>query len=192
MRVLTLCAVVLFAGAAVGQTPAIPGYVPGYGPYVPLITTPQISLQTVSPNPVGARNATYGLVAGARNSTFETIPNGNTNSVFTEAVWYQGGGAPLISEPEVSLEVRGIRGGEYLEHHGRVMERGAVGEARAAAASHAWTYFASMEETASPVEASAAAKTGRRATRTITNQDIDLENQKTGTVHYDGQTRKLQ
>ena len=37
----------------------------GCGPYIPLITTPEVSLQTVSPNPVGASNATAGLIAGA-------------------------------------------------------------------------------------------------------------------------------
>lgn len=189
MRVFTLCATLLFAGAAFGQTPAIPGYMPGSGPYVPLITTPQITLQTFSPNPVGARNATYGLVAGARNSTFETIPNGNTSSVFTEPVWYQGGGAPLISEPEVSLHVRDVRHGLYGEHR-EFMERREAAEERHEA--RAWTYIASVEETASPVEASGEAKTVRKATRTITNQDIDLENQKMGTVKYDGKTEKLQ
>jgi len=190
MRVLTLCVMQLLAVGAFGQTPAIPGYGPGYGPYVPLITTPQITLQTVSPNPVGARNATYGLVAGARNSTFETIPSGNTSSVFTEPVWYQGGGAPLISEPEVSLHVRDVHRGLYLERR-EFVERREAGERRREEAK-AWTYLASTKETASPVEASAAAKTGRKAARTITNLDVDQENQKTGTVHYDGKTEKLQ
>jgi len=62
----------------------------------------------------------------------------------------------------------------------------------AAAAPQAWTYFSSLEETSSPVDASASAKTGRKATRTITNQDIDQENQKTGTVKYDGKNEKIQ
>ncbi len=184
MRVITLCATLLFAGVAFGQRPA-QVYGPAYGPYVPLITTPQVSFATVSPNAVGARNATYGLAAGARNSTLSMI-NGNTSSTFTEPVWYQGGGAPLVSEPEVELHVRPLHGG-YVEH--REM-RGA--EERAAGPAGAWTYYASLEETASPVETSASAKTGRKAGRTITNQDIDQENQKTGTVKYDGKTEKIQ
>jgi hypothetical protein len=54
-----------------------------------------------------------------------------------------------------------------------------------------WTYYASSEQTASAVEASAAAKSGKHATRTITNQDIDQENQKTGNVKYDGKTEQI-
>lgn len=92
----------------------------------------------------------------------------------------------MISEPEVALHVRGVHGG-YMEH--REMRRG---EEHEAGTSHAWTYFASLEEVSSPVEAASSAKTGRKATRTITNQDIDQENQKTGTVKYDGKTEKLQ
>jgi hypothetical protein len=66
------------------------------------------------------------------------------------------------------------------------------GEERAAGTARAWTYFASLEEIASPVEASASARTARKATRTVTNQDVDQENQKTGTVKYNGKTEKLQ
>jgi hypothetical protein len=184
MRVITLCATLLFAGVAFAQRP-VEAYGPAYGPYVPLITTPQVSFETVSPNAVGARNATYGLAAGARNSTL-SMTDGNTSSSFTEPVWYQGGGAPLISEPEVALHVRGVHGG-HMEH--REMRRG---EEHATGESRAWTYMASLEEISSPAEASASAKNARKATRTITNQDIDQENQKTGMVKYDGKTEKLQ
>ena len=187
MRVFLLCATSLFACVAFAQRP-IEVYGPAYGPYVPLVTTPQVSLSTVSPNPAGARNATYGLTAGARNSTLEIV-NGNTSSTFTEPVWYQGGGAPLISGAEVSLHVRDIRGGERMMHPMPAM--GGAGMPEHAAAAHAWTYWGAAE-VASPVEAAAAAKTLRKATRTITNQDIDALNQKTGTVKYDGKTEKLQ
>ena len=76
-----------------------------------------------------------------------------------------------------------------MMHHMPAM--GAAGMAEHAAAPHAWTYWGAAEMTG-PVEAAAAAKTVRKATRTITNQDIDAENQKTGTVKYDGKTEKLQ
>jgi len=188
MRVFSLCAALLFAGVAFAQGP-IEVYGPAYGPYVPLVTTPQVSLSTVSPNPAGARNATYGLVAGARNATLEIV-NGNTSSTFTVPVWYQGGGAPLISEPEVSLHVRDVRGGERMMHHMPAMG-GVHGMPEHAAAPRAWTYWGAAEMV-SPVEAAASAKTVRKATRTITNQDIDAVNQKTGTVKYDGKTEKLQ
>ena len=191
MRLFTaFCATLFISGLAFGQMPmtrAYPVY-GGYGPFVPMVTTPQVSLETASPNPVGARNATYGLAAGARNSTLSMM-SGNTSSVYTEPVWYEGGGAPLISSPQVSLFVRPVHGGEMfhggemrMEEHAREHEEGV----------RSWTYFASVEETSSAVEASSAAKSGKRATRTITNQDIDQENQKTGTVKYDGKTEKLQ
>ncbi len=188
MRVFALCAMLLLACVAFAQMP-VPGYGPGYGPYVPLVTTPQVSLETVSPNAVGARNATYGLVAGARNATSEVVNSGNISSSFTEPVWYQGGGAPLISEPEVALHVRGVHGGHMMMQHMRPMgEHGHMAEHGAAGA---WTYLAA-EEVPSAVEAAATARTARKATRTITNQDIDAENQKTGTVKYDGKTEKIQ
>ena len=189
MRLFTvLCAALFLSSLALGQMPVVHGCAGYYGcgPYVPLVTTPSISLQTVSPSPVGASNATTGLIAGATNSTLSLV-NGNTSSVYTEAVWYSGGGAPVYSSPAVSLEARPLHRGEM--HREMRMERrpGEHGEA----GSRNWTYFASAQETSSPVEASAAAKSGRKATRTITNQDIDQENQKTGMVKYDGKTEEI-
>lgn len=184
MRVFSLCASLFFASVAFGQVP-VQVYGSAYGPYVPLVTTPQVSLSAVSPNPVGARNATYGLAAGARNSTFETL-DANTSSTFSEPVWYQGGGAPLISEPEVALFPRPLHGGRMMHHEAR-ME---LHEEREMA-SRQWTYIPA-EEMPSAGEIIANAKGARKATRTITNQDIDAENQKTGTVKYDGKTEKIQ
>ena len=60
MRILiALCAAVLLSSAAVGQVvPAYTGYDACGAPYIPRLTTPEVSLQTVSAAPVGARNAT--------------------------------------------------------------------------------------------------------------------------------------
>jgi hypothetical protein len=187
MRIFALCASLLFAGSALAQSPV---YGPGYGPYIPRITTPQISLETVSPNPVGARNATYGLVAGARNATSDVL-NGNTSSSFTEPVWYQGGGAPLTSEPEISLELRGLHEGHLISRREAMREGMREHMAESSRGSQQWTYFPS-EEMPGVGEGASSAKSARKATRTITNQDIDAENQKTGTVKYDGKTEKLQ
>jgi hypothetical protein len=185
MRLFTVfCATLFFSGLALGQVQAR-GYdgAYGYGPYVPLVTTPEISLQTASPAPVGARNATYGLEAGARNSTFETM-NDQGKSNYTEPVWYSGGGAPVIS-PEVSLEPRPM----HAHHEMHMMMREHEGE-NVEAASREWTYFGASEmET--PVDTTAG-KSSRHATRTITNDDIDKANQNTGNVKYDGKTEKLQ
>ena len=184
-RFTVLVAALVLSTLAMGQIPMVHAGYNDNGPYVPLITTPSISLQTVSPAPVGARNATTGLVAGARNSTL-SMNNGDTSSVYTEVVWYSGGGAPVISSPAVALEVRPLHHREM--HGGMHMEM--RDHERTEASSGKWTYFASMDET-SPVEASTAAKSGKKATRTITNDDIDKENQKTGTVKYDGKTEEI-
>jgi hypothetical protein len=42
------------------------------------------------------------------------------------------------------------------------------------------------------MESSAAAKSGKKASRTYTNQDIDRISQQTGTAKWDGKTEKLQ
>src|SRR5215469_6172490 len=112
----SVCVALLFSSMAFAQVPVYP-YV--YGPFVPRVTAPQISLQTVSPTPVGARNATYGLTAGARNSTFETMGD-NASTTYTEGVWYTGGGAPRISN-EVSLYPQPTRG--MREERMRMEER---------------------------------------------------------------------
>src|SRR5258708_23802822 len=107
MRLFTMvCAALFVSTLAVGQTTPIHGYVGyGYGPYVPLVTTPEISLETVSTSsPVGARNATGGLSAGARNSTL-SMGSGNVSAVYTQPVWYSGGTTPMISSPSVQLPI---------------------------------------------------------------------------------------
>ncbi len=115
-----LTAVVLVAAAAFGQQPSprpYGGCVYGYGcgPSIPLVTTPEVTLQQVSPNPVGATNATTGLIAGATNGTLSQI-EGSTSSVYTVSVWYQGG-APVIT-PAVSLWPETIGREGHLTHEG--------------------------------------------------------------------------
>lgn len=179
----SFCAAVLLSGIAIGQTP-VRTYGYGYGPYVPLVTTPEISLDTVSPSPVGASNATYGLTAGARNSTFDTM-NDNSSSNFTEPVWYSGGGAPIMS-PEVSLEPWPLH--PHREMHAMMMQ--GRREEHPGAEERQWTYFGASEMS-NPIDTSAG-KNARHAARTITNEDIDRANQNTGTVKYDGKTEKIQ
>lgn len=188
MRIPSLfCATLLFSCAAFAQVgaPGHPGYMGCSGPYIPMVTTPQVSLETVSANPVGASNATYGLVAGATNSTLsESNLNGNVGGTYTQPVWYAGGTTPLISSPAVQLAVpvaehQNMAHMEHMRQHER-ME-----------GSRSWTYFAS-EETSSAAEASTSARGGKHATRTITNQDVQQVNQNNGSVKYDGKTEKIQ
>ena len=184
MRLFTLCAVLFASSLALAQNAFVHGYGYGYGPYVPLITTPEISLQSRPIGPtVGATNATGGLEAGARNSTLEMI-NGNTSSEYTQPVWYSGGTAPEISHPAVQLPL-----GPVMEHP-MMMHMEHMEHMEHEAAPKQWTFYAETEMT-SATEASAAAKSGKHATRTITNQDIDQLNQKTGTVKYDGKTETI-
>ena len=171
MRAFTVgLVVVVFSALALGQAGVrnVPSYCPyGCGPYIPLISTPSVAFETVSPSPVGASNATGGLQAGARNSTLSLIP-GNTDAVHTEVVWYSGGGSPLVS-PAVRLPHPAPMG-MHDEHmaHMMQMEHGHGEEVHAN-----WTYYAGRAASASPVEASAAAKSGKHAARTYTNEDVD-------------------
>lgn len=189
-----LAVVVLVAVAAFGQGP-----VPysgacfyGCGPYVPRITTPELNLQQVSPNPVGASNATTGLIAGATNSTLSEV-NGSTSSTYTVPVWLQGGGAPLIS-PEVQLWPEPI-GREGRGFHGEMREgrpgEGRVGEEHGPRVeAHAnWSYYSGEEYAAAP--AGVAPKGIAKPGHVYNNDDINRLNEKNGMVKYDGKSEKI-
>ncbi len=188
---LVLSALVLMTVSAFGQSPfPYPGpgacfY--GCGPYVPRLTTPEISLQQFSPNPVGASNATTGLIAGATNSTLSQIQE-STSSVYTVAVWYQGG-APLMT-PEVNLWPEPI-GREGRPMHEAMREeraheqRGPREEARGG-----WTYFPGRH-TADAALTGSEAKGVRQAGHVYNNDDVKRQNDKNGTVKYDDKTEKM-
>jgi len=199
---LVLMALVLLAVTAFGQQPfSHPGYSPcfyGCGPFVPLLTTPEISLQQVSPNPVGASNATTGLIAGATNATLSRI-QGSTSSVYTVPVWYQGGGAPLIT-PEVQLYPEAIGREGHRTHDGmhdamreepRHEERSNEEHGRREEARANWTYFTGPEHIASAAVGANESKGVRKAGHVYTNDDVTRQNEKNGTVKYDGKTEKM-
>jgi hypothetical protein len=154
------------------------------GPYVPLVTTPSVSLETVSPNPVGARNATAGLVAGATNSTLSEV-SGNTSSVYTAPVWYSGGGMPLVT-PAVNSPVGTMRPGHFepTRREPEVRERKSEPQA--------WTYIASSESGVHTLESVSAATGVKPAKHSYTNDDVQQQNEKNGYVHYDSKTEKIQ
>jgi hypothetical protein len=170
-----LCLLLSLTGCAAAQATVIGGtagnWVPAYGvylaPYVPLVTTPSVTLSTVSSSPVGASNATWGNVAGASNATLsdEFIAEPPVG-VFTKPTWY---------EPSAAVEV-----GEPM--HGR-MHRKEEAEAtfRAGTSEGSWTVAPLMTGAAS----------ARKASRTYTNQDVDHMNQSTGTVKYRGKTERM-
>lgn len=190
--------VVLITAAAFGQQPGpYPGgCVYGCGPYIPRITTPEISLQQASPNPVGATNATTGLIAGATNSTLSQV-NGSTSAVYTEAVWYQGGGAPLIG-PEVQLwpETIGREGGAiHGPMHANMHDERSRDEQHGSRKEEhvAWTYYAGPGEeyTSSAAEAVTPGKGERQPGHVYNNDDVSRQNDKNGTVKYKGKTEKI-
>lgn len=177
----SLSLVLLLTGLAAAQATTIGGYAsnwaPPYGvyaaPFVPLVVTPEVSLEAVSPSPVGASNATFGNVAGARNSTLEIVTPPPVG-VYTVPVWYgpkpggpHGAGMMMRHEREVEMEMH--------EQGGRHMEIG----------------IASFQSGESVKELMASMAPGKKAARTYTNADIDRFNQGTGDVKYGGKSEKL-
>jgi hypothetical protein len=201
---LVLMAVVLMAAFALAQQPVpYPGLcvVYGCGAYVPRLTTPEMSLQQFSPNPVGASNATTGLIAGATNSTLTEI-QGSTSSVYTVAVWYQGGDASVITQqihlwPETigregHVMHDAMRGPMREEHFNEVRsreerpregrEREEHGARQSEEARGDWTYITGP---------AAAGTSFKKAARSYNNEDVKRQNDKNGAVKYDGKTEKI-
>lgn len=191
MRTLpVLCSVLLFTVSGFGQNGrAMPGYCPyGCGPYIPMLTTPSLSFTTVSPNPIGATNATGGLVAGATNSTLSEV-SGNVDAVYTMPVWYSGGQTPLISPISAGSPTSQESPRMNVPEHGRGMRRReAPEEVRGEPApQQAWIYFSAVE-----TAGEAASGNARQATRTYSNQDVARQEQQNGFVKYDSKREKIQ
>ena len=136
------------------------------------MVTPAVSLGTYSPSPAGASNATGGLVAGASNSTLDNVVYA-PRTVFSVTHWYGPDAEELgAAEPETITE-HGMH--HERMHHERPFDAGIAA-------------FQSSEGLATLAGLS---KPGGKASRTITNQDVDQLNQNNGTVKYRGKTEKL-
>lgn len=194
-----LCSILLLSALSHAQGErGVAGYCPyGCGPYIPLITTPSLAFATVSANPVGATNATGGLVAGATNSTLSEIVD-NSSAVYTVPVWYSGGQTPVISpivEETATLSrrghERGMRGAEaenYPEHERRMRRKEAGQEETGAEQpSVAWIFIGAGEQPSG----TAGGETRQKAKRTYTNDDVTRQNQQNGVVKYNGKTEKI-
>jgi hypothetical protein len=186
MRLVSMCCtLLLLCGLAAGQATIIGGYasnwVPAYGvyvgPYVPLVTTPEVSLSTVSPWAAGASNSAFGLVAGAVNSTLSSEFIGEPPAgVYTEPNWYGQTqaelAAPTFYGPAAAPQVM----------HGR----------REPQKEQAFDFISQPRESREgAAQFIAGAAPGRKASRTYTNQDVERQNQKNGTVKYDGKTEHI-
>lgn len=176
-----LAAVVLFSAFTFGQATVVSGsasnWAPAYGyyaaPFVPLVTTPSISLNTFSPSPVGASNATTGLVAGATNATL-SLPV-DTPSVVTEATWYDYEGvseAPVQQMTPARHWAENEMKGEHANHPIRLG-------------------IAQFQSSIGAAELAADSRTGKRASRTYTNADVERMNQNNGSVRWDHKEEKL-
>jgi|SRR5579862_67318 len=185
MRVVSLCcALLMLCGLAVGQATVIGGHasnwVPAYGvyvgPYVPLITTPEVSLSTVSPWAAGASNSAFGMVAGATDSTLSDEFIGEPPApVYTQPVWYGQTeaelGSPLPYAPAPPPHPMRRKEAE-----------------REPAFDFVSTPRANRESVA-------VLMTGRgmpqHAAKTYTNQDVERQNQNNGLVKYDSKTEHI-
>ena len=168
----TLCMILLLSGLAAAQATVIGGtasnWAPAYGvyaaPFVPLVTTPSVTLATVSPSAVGASNATFGNVAGATNATLSMVSQPPVG-VYTEPVWY----GPSVS-PEAPAEPAAV---------GRPVQR-----------AHGFDVGVATWQSSQSVT-NLMASGAKKASRTYSQQDIDQVNQKNGTVKYRGRTEHM-
>jgi hypothetical protein len=179
----SLYLVLLLSGLAAAQATVMGGtasnWVPAYGvyaaPFVPLVTTPSVTLATVSPSAPGASNATFGNVAGATNATlsiFSQPPAG----AYTQAIWSPPYTQPTLFGPSAVGET----------------PTESVSEARPSHRAHAFEVgVASWQSSTSVAHLMASSSGARKAGRTYTNNDVDQVNQKNGTVRYRGKTEHI-
>jgi hypothetical protein len=179
----SLCLVLLLSALAAAQTTIIGGtassWVPAYGvyaaPFVPLVTTPSVTLATVSPSAAGASNATFGNVAGATNATLSTFSQPPA-AAYTQAIW-----SPAYTQP---TWFGPLAGGETPTE--------SMSEGRPAHRAHAFDVGVASWQSSESVTHLRASSTGaKKASRTYTNQDVDQVNRKNGTVKYGGKTEHI-
>jgi hypothetical protein len=193
MRLVSLCCTFLvLCGLAAGQATVIRGtasnWVPTYGvyaaPFVPLVTTPEITLSTVSPWAAGASSSAFGLVAGATNSTLSDEFVGDSPvGPFTQPLWYQPSAQPEYGTTGAIYGPAVVRpeGGAYAMHGRREAQR-----------EQAFDFVSQPRESRESV-AVLRAEGGQagKASRTYTNQDVERQNQNNGTVKYDSKTEHI-
>jgi hypothetical protein len=177
----TLSMILLLSGLAAAQATVIGGtasnWVPAYGvyaaPFVPLVTTPSVTLATVSPSAAGATNATFGNVAGATNATLSFVSQPPAGA-YSQAIWSPSYTQPTWLGPSAETPAESAPEGKPA-HRVRAFDVG----------------VASWQSSESATRLMASSTGAKKAARTYTNQDVDNENQKNGYVKYDGKTEHI-
>ena len=182
-QLLIFCLAIILPALAAGQATVISGYTvnwvpPGtYAqPFVPLLSTPSMSFESISPSPVGATNATAGNVAGATNATLSVSPAG-----------------PVVQYPPslaLGLENSSIESGAEPEARTEAESRG---EATASAETRPLELgVASFQDSYGVAQLAASSRARQQAKKLYTNLDVERMNQMTGMVKYEGKTERLE
>ena len=182
-QVLLICMTILLVGSAFGQVTMLSGYVTNQGwggyypapPFVPLVTTPTVTLDTVSPSAAGASNATWGMMAGAANATLSMVQPSVT-PVYTVPVW---SGYDVAGPVAPAVAPAGIEQTAPAQ----------VPAQQTAAAHHLEVGIASSESNVASY--ARIPKQHEHAARVYTNADIDRINQQNGTFKYDGKSGRI-
>ena len=170
-RLLIAFCFVALCGLASAQVTVISGYAsnvyqtPGAyaAPFVPLVTTPSVSIETGLPTQIGASNATAGNVAGATNATISIVaPNMSASPGLQSA--QEVVASRTESEPST----------------------------QSAPASTGFEFGAASFEGSLGASQLPASRPQQRPARTITNDDIARLNQQNGTVQFRGKTEKIE
>jgi hypothetical protein len=178
MRQLTIfCFAIILPALAAGQATVISGYAVNWAPpgtyaqpFIPLVSTPSMSFENVSPSPVGASNATSGNVAGATNATLSVLPAGPVEQ-FPPSLAL----APANSSIEPRAEAES-RGEAAPSAETRPLELG----------------VASFQDSYGVAQLAASSRARHEAKRLYTNLDVERMNQMTGIVKYEGKTERLE
>jgi hypothetical protein len=185
LRQLTIfCLAIILPALAAGQATVISRYAVNWAPppgtyaqpFIPLLSTPSMSFESVSPSPVGATNATAGNVAGATNATLSVFP----------------AGAVVQHPPSLALGLENlpIESGAAVEARAEV-ESG--GEAIPSAETRPLELgVASFQDSYGVAQLAASSRARHEAKRLYTNLDVERMNQMTGMVKYEGKTERLE
>ena len=184
MRQLTIfCMAMMLPALTAGQATVISRYAQNWAPpgvyaepFVPLLSTPSISFENVSPSPVGASNATAGNVAGATNATLSALPAEPVEQ-FPPPVMFGPSNLSIESPSEAESRVETASRGEAAPSaETRPVELGA----------------ASFQDSYGVAQLAAGSRARQQAKRLYSNLDIERMNQMTGMVKYEGKTERLE